>query len=189
MEAETNSLDHSRRLQIGRYIVDIGDLVLKLLPVAKRLTRGHQDDAEDLVQRTVMRLLERGKQVQVKEDPVAYARKVLRNLFLDDLRRAKARPEDFSTDHTDQPPPLGQPSESWQATVRLDIETAMAKLSPAAQRVVTLLIDWESGSLQALPQTEVAQRLGINVASVASTLRDARRQLTQHLPRYLEDIA
>jgi DNA-directed RNA polymerase specialized sigma24 family protein len=72
---------------------------------------------------------------------------------------------------------------------RLDIEDAVAKLTPAAARVLSLLVDWEHGDLRARPQADVAEELGVEVATVASTLRDALRQLRQHLPNYLEGIA
>jgi RNA polymerase sigma factor (sigma-70 family) len=60
----------------------------KLLPYAMTLTQS-LDDAEDLCQQTIMRLIEKEDQFLGAEYPYAFAKKVLKNLFIDRYRKHK----------------------------------------------------------------------------------------------------
>ena len=58
----------------------------KLLPFAKSLT-GNTDDAEDLCQTTLLKLIENKDKFLAAEYPLAYARTILRNAFIDKWRK------------------------------------------------------------------------------------------------------
>ena len=136
---------------------------------------------------TLERLLAHGSTYENVSNPVAYARKMLTNMFLDWVRSAASTRETAMSDDGQDVSAPGNPS--WQVAVRLDIEAAMAQLTPAAARVIAHLIDREEGDFRARSHAEVAQILGIEISTVASTLRDARQQLRKLLPDYFEDIA
>lgn len=167
-------------------MVDVGDLLLLLLPQAERLTGNHHQDSEDLVMRTIARIFEKGHKYEV-EVPEAYARSMLRSAFLDEIRQIKTRREDLAGEYDTEIADNSR-SDDWRLMALSKIEAAVARLTPAAKRVFELLVDWDKGHMRARPQAEVAEILGIEVATVASTLRDARRQLKQYLPDNLEDI-
>tara|TARA_B100000953_G_C17840270_1_gene364847 strand:+ start:93 stop:653 length:561 start_codon:yes stop_codon:yes gene_type:complete len=58
----------------------------KLLPFALSLT-GNMDDAEDLCQTTLLKLIENKKIFLAAEYPLAYSRTILRNTFIDKCRK------------------------------------------------------------------------------------------------------
>ena len=58
----------------------------KLLPFALSLT-GNMDDAEDLCQSTLLKLIENESKFLQAQYPLAYARTILRNTFIDKCRR------------------------------------------------------------------------------------------------------
>lgn len=58
----------------------------KLLPYAMTLV-GHIDNAEDLCQQTLMKLIENEEKFLNAEYPYAYAKTILRNLFIDKYRQ------------------------------------------------------------------------------------------------------
>ena len=60
----------------------------KLLPYAMTLV-GHVQNAEDLCQQTLIKLIENEEKFLNAEYPYAYARKILKNLFIDKYRQEK----------------------------------------------------------------------------------------------------
>jgi RNA polymerase sigma factor (sigma-70 family) len=58
----------------------------KLLPYASSLTGNHYD-AEDLCQLTILKLIENKDKFLAAEYPLAYAKKILRNAFIDKCRK------------------------------------------------------------------------------------------------------
>ena len=58
----------------------------KLLPFALSLT-GNMDDAEDLCQATLLKLIENKRKFLSAQYPLAYARVILRNTFIDKCRK------------------------------------------------------------------------------------------------------
>ncbi|BBE49101.1 hypothetical protein RE2895_60320 (plasmid) [Rhodococcus erythropolis] len=177
------------QLRLGRYVVEIEKLASKLRTVALKRT-GNEHDSADLVQRTLEKIVAQGESMQVRDNPVAYACEILNKEFLSDCRRAKRRREDlFEDDYLFVPEErtLSSPDER-AANAREAIEGAFEQLTPSAKRVVVMLVDWDNGNFRRRPQAEVARILGIQESSVASTLRDAKRQFKKLLPSYLEDI-
>ena len=61
----------------------------KLMPYAMVLTRNNSDDAWDLIQHTIEKLLINQETLENSDQPMAYAKKILKNKFRDDYRKRK----------------------------------------------------------------------------------------------------
>ncbi len=123
-------------------------------------------DAEDLVQECLMQVARRWSRVRSMEQPLAYARRILVNLALDD-RRARSHEQRQS---------LNAPGAAMEARAdetsgaafgeveaRLELEAALATL-PARQRAVLVLRYFDD-----LTEAQVAQTLGCSVGTVKSS--------------------
>lgn len=185
-ETEADFFTCSGQLRIGRYAVDAGLLILKLRPIALKLTRGHEHDSDRLVQRTIERLLQRERTLQVNKQPVEYALGILKMLFLEEIRPTYRQFKDL-TDETDAQY-YEVRLESWQATARLDIENAMKNVNPTLKSMLKLLVDYNRDDPRAQSRAEIAEKRGIDTAKLAHEIQEARHQFKQHLPDYLKDM-
>ena len=61
----------------------------KLMPYAMVLTSNDSDDAWDLIQHTIEKLLKNRETLESSNYPMAYAKKILLNKFRDDYRKGK----------------------------------------------------------------------------------------------------
>ena len=61
----------------------------KLMPYAMVLTSNDSDDAWDLIQHTIEKLLKNRETLESSKYPIAYAKKMLKNKFRDDYRKGK----------------------------------------------------------------------------------------------------
>jgi len=61
----------------------------KLMPYAMVLTSNDSDDAWDLIQHTIEKLLKNRETLESSNYPMAYAKKILKNKFRDDYRKGK----------------------------------------------------------------------------------------------------
>ena len=61
----------------------------KLMPYAMMITSNNSDDAWDLIQHTIEKLIINREIVESSDYPMAYAKKILKNKFRDDLRKEK----------------------------------------------------------------------------------------------------
>ena len=61
----------------------------KLMPYAMVLTSNDSDDAWDLIQHTIEKLLKNRETLEGSDYPMAYAKKILKNKFRDDYRKGK----------------------------------------------------------------------------------------------------
>lgn len=61
----------------------------KLMPYAMVITSNDSDDAWDLIQHTIEKLIINREIVESSDYPMAYAKKILKNKFRDDLRKDK----------------------------------------------------------------------------------------------------
>ncbi|MDG4786005.1 SigE family RNA polymerase sigma factor [Micromonospora sp. WMMD1102] len=124
-----------------------------LLRVAYHLT-GSADDAEDLVQGALVKVLRRWRRV---DEPMAYLRRVMVNQHITGWRRHRARevvtallPERQVRDVADR---VTEREALWQA---------MRTLAPRTRAVIVLRY------VADLPEAEVAETLGCSVGSVKS---------------------
>lgn len=124
--------------------------------------------AEDLVQTMFVQLYRRWR--RVRPDTVdAYARRILLNLFLAGQRRSG---REYVTSSV--PEPASPPGRD--TSLRLDVERALAGLTPRQRAMVVLRF------LEDLPVTEVAALLGVAEGTVKSQTARGVEALRAALP-------
>ena len=162
-----------------------------------RLT-GSFDEAEDLVQETLLRAWRGREQLEDDAGLRGWLYKIATNVCLDFLRRVERRPRAYSPvpgmDHGDGQPPdflewlqpfpdsllaVERPDEESVAreTIELVLLTAMQHLTPQQRAVFVFrdVLGWSAA--------ETASVMGVGVASVNSALQRARPSLRRHLPQ------
>lgn len=143
-----------------------------LLALARRLCRAHLDP-EDLVQEVLAKMLAQLDRLPEGINHRAWMTQVMRNLFIDQLRRARTRAQ-----------PIEAPSEPeledrpwWHDLDASHVRAAMAQL-PAEQREVFERFAFRGESYDA-----IAQALGIAKATVGTRILRARRRIRELLER------
>jgi len=167
-------------------------LVGPLHGVARRLT-GNDTDAEELVAETVARAWKALGSLESDAAFRAWIFRILHNTFIDERRRADARPQCESMDSEDPDETdaafsifeqMHQPFLLWFSNpeqefldrlLREDLERALATL-PEHHRVVVILADLEEFNYR-----EIADTLGVPVGTVRSRLARARGALQKLL--------
>jgi RNA polymerase sigma-70 factor (ECF subfamily) len=147
---------------------------------------GNRADAEDLVQETYARALDRANRFTPGSNLAAWLFAILRNLFVDGRRRAAhAR----TTGGFDTANPAVEPEpdhaalrgdqelERLRTLVGAEIEAALMTLGEE-QRTVILM------DVEGLTETEIARVLGCAVGTVKSRLSRARSALRERLREY-----
>lgn len=156
-----------------------------LYRLARRLT-GDDDEAEDLVQETFARAMDKRAQFVPGTNLRAWLFRILRNLYVDGWRRAKASPvrerlddEDPAAEGMVAEEPLrgDEELERLRSVVADDIEAALRQLSVDARTIVLL-------DLEGFTQEELAEVLGCHVGTVKSRLSRARAKLRELLREY-----
>ena len=146
---------------------------------------GDDDEAQDLVQETFARAMDKRAQFVPGTNIRAWLFRILRNLYIDGWRRAKASPVRERLDDEDPAAEVsaGEPLrgdeelERLRAVVADDIEAALRELSTDARTIVLL-------DLEGFTQEELAEVLGCNVGTVKSRLSRARAKLRELLREY-----
>jgi len=128
--------------------------------------------ADDLVQDTLERAISRWGQRHRNGDLRAWLFAIQRNLFLNQLRRRRSRPEVGPEALDCMPAPEGD------ADLRIEARDVLAGLDalPEEQRSVLLLVGVEDLSYQ-----QAAEVLGLPVGTVMSRLSRARARLRQFM--------
>jgi RNA polymerase sigma-70 factor (ECF subfamily) len=155
-----------------------------LFRLAFHLT-GNQADAEDLVQDTYARAFGAAARFEEGSNLRAWLFRILRNVHIDQYRRARNSPVGGNFDDEDES--VAAPSqellrddqelERLRSVVAEDIEAALLTLSPDAR--TTVLLD-----LEGLTESELASVLGCAVGTVKSRLMRARQALRLRLKDY-----
>ncbi|WP_394794147.1 RNA polymerase sigma factor [Armatimonas sp.] len=147
-----------------------------LLRLARRLTRGNEDPAQDLVQDALIRAFEAYLRCDYDDrgNLRAYLMRILTNRFLSQKRRDRW---DAGVALGDIPPPQSESVEAFIVSQTLDepLERALATL-PDGLRAAILLVD-----IEGLEYSEAALALGIPLGTVRSRLFRARQILHQAL--------
>jgi RNA polymerase sigma-70 factor (sigma-E family) len=145
-----------------------------LLRTAYLLT-GHREDAEDLVQVALVKVVPRWS--RIADHPEPYVRKVLVHESVSRWRRRRWR--EVHTDRLPEAPVEGPGAD------RVALQQALARLAPR-QRAVVVLRYYDD-----LTEAETARLLGVSVGTVKSQARDALarlRELVPDLAHELEDV-
>lgn len=67
----------------------LSSITKKLMSYALMLTSNNEDDAWDLIQSTIEKLIKNKETLQASNQPVAYAKRILKNNFIDNYRKDK----------------------------------------------------------------------------------------------------
>lgn len=146
-----------------------------LYNVAFRLT-GNDDDARDLVQESLLRV-RRGLATYEPGSLNGWLARIVTNVFLDDVRRKRRRPEQALPEHADLvvPPAVAADEAAAAAGLSDEIQAALDAL-PEDFRVAVVLCDVADRSYE-----EIAATLGVPVGTVRSRLHRGRRLLRETL--------
>lgn len=151
-----------------------------LFRLARSLMRGNRAEAEDLVQDAVLRAFQAYPRFQPGTNLRAWLFRILRNSYVDLLRRKGHQAE---LAHLD-PVVAGQDPAVEEFRTRVareraeaDLESALAQL-PAAHRLTLLLVDGEG-----LRYEEAAEIMECPIGTVRSRVHRSRHLLRQHLLR------
>jgi RNA polymerase sigma-70 factor (sigma-E family) len=130
-------------------------------------------DAEDLVQETLLKVAGRWHRVGRMERPVAYARRILVNLALDDAgRRTRRRRELTGEAVPDRPDEADGPR---AVDAHDELLTALATLPPRQRTAIVLRYFLD------LPEAEVAAAMKCSLGTVKSTAARGLARLEQAL--------
>ena len=144
----------------------------RLRRYARALT-GDRVQADDLVQECLARAWEKLSLWQRGSNLRAWLFTILHNVFVNELRRSKRRPELLAFDDENLEMPRRATQED--GLVLRDLETALYSL-PVEQRAVLLLV-----AVEELSYEQTAKTLAIPVGTVMSRLARARERLRLQL--------
>ena len=145
-------------------------LLPKLWRFALRLAR-HHEDAQDLVQRTCVRALERQHQWRPDTHPLSWLYAILHSIWLNELASRRLRRVDSLSrgdDEEDIAVPDPAASDPEASLLYRQVVLAVDTL-PEAQRVVMLLV-----AVEGLSYREASDVLGVPIGTVMSRLSRAR---------------
>jgi RNA polymerase sigma-70 factor, ECF subfamily len=128
------------------------------------------DQAEDLVQETVLRAISKQEKFEAGTNHQAWLFAILRNLFCSACRRTKREVED--ADGSYAATLISVPDQEDRIMMK-DLAAALAKL-PEGQRKAILLVGAEGMSYEA-----AAQALGCAVGTIQSRVNRARNRLAE----------
>lgn len=137
--------------------------------VALRHT-GNRADADDLVQSTAARALERAHRYDPGTDVTAWLRRIMFRLFVDGYRRDRGRRLEQHLDECELAAPTADPA-PWQEFTLEDVRSVLPCLSARTRAIFEL----QAGAQ--LSYEEIAARAGIPVGTVGTRLRRARLRL------------
>jgi RNA polymerase sigma-70 factor (ECF subfamily) len=135
---------------------------------------GSREDAEDLVQETFARVLQRTR-VLTGDDELYYLMRVLRNTFLTTRRTAGRRPQTVATLEdvvAADPRPTGQPERALEMQ---EVYATIADL-PEDFRMALVAVD-----VLGLSYREAARALHVREATITTRLFRARKQVAHRL--------
>ncbi|WGF87223.1 RNA polymerase sigma factor [Marinivivus vitaminiproducens] len=155
---------------------DVAQQIVALLPRLRRyaLTLSRAADvADDLVQTACVRALSTRPDLDDGKRFEAWIFKVVRNLWLDLLRRRKVRGEEIDVGARDDLIVVQAEQDSERRMLLRSVATAMDDL-PAEQREVVLLV-----CVEQVTYHEAATILDMPIGTVMSRLARARRRLAE----------
>lgn len=154
-------------------------LAPRLLVVCRRYVRGGDAEAEDVLQRVMLKILTRSEQWRGQGPFEAWARRIAVNTALHGWRREELR-RTTTTSWGDDSPPLDIPATDASALDHLSAEDLLALLDtlPPGYRMILNLY-----AVEGLSHPEIAQLLGISEGTSRSQLTRARAALEKKLQR------
>ncbi len=138
---------------------------------ARALCAGDAALADDLVQDCLERALSRWQSWRGESDLRLWLLAILRNLWLDEVRRRGTRPDLMDVD--DCPDALAVAPRQGQALALRDLAGALGRLAPEQREVLVLV------GLEGLSYAQVAHMTGAPLGTVMSRLKRGRDRLAQ----------
>src|SRR3954467_6131722 len=140
-----------------------------LYTVAYRLA-GNDDDAQDLVQESLIRV-RRGLERYEPGSLQGWLARIVTNVFLDEMRRRKRRPTDALPDDPGRVLPPAAAADEVFTGLSDQIQHALSNL-PDEFRVPVVLCD-----VNDLSYEQIAEATGVPIGTVRSRLHRGRRML------------
>lgn len=165
-----STLDEAQQQQIDHIYQTHGRFLRRLA----QLLCHSSTDSEDLVQETLERTMRHCHRLRISSNPRAWLGRVMRNLYIDRLRRHRASPSLVELDD-ETPAPCAEPRAWWEKLEARDICTGLRKL-PDEQRQAFELFAFEGCSY-----ATIASRVGIGQRTAGTRILRARRRLRQVL--------
>ena len=156
---------------------EIEEEMIALLPRLRRFAfalTGSWPDADDLVQTTCARAIERLDQWQIGTRLDSWMYRIAQNQHRNDLRKDRTRSSHLREVGADDVDIVSQNAPVDRLALK-DLDAAMAKL-PSEQRAVLLLV-----SVEGLSYQEVADLMEMSPGTVASRVSRARANLSDML--------
>lgn len=134
---------------------------------------GHPADADDLLQHTVERILEKG--MPTGAHPAKWAYRVCKNAWIDELRSREVRQRhpSMADDEGYETAPSAEQAASGERQIN-EVARALEQL-PAEQRLALMLV-----ALDGKSYAEAAEILEVPVGTIMSRIARARKNLIQH---------
>lgn len=159
-----------------------------LYGLALRLTGGDEARAQDLVQESVLKAYRSWDRFEIGTNCRAWLMTILRNTFINQFRRQKARPTSVDFDQVAERPGfegLFDADPEGEIFGRLIDDQVVAAIEelPEEFRVAIVLSDLEGLSYQ-----EVSELMAIPVGTVKSRLFRARRRLQKRLYEFAVEM-
>ena len=150
-------------------------LLPKLWRFSLRLTR-HDEDAEDLVQRTCVRALERQHQWRRDTSPLSWLYAILHSIWLNELKSRRLRQVDSLSrgDAEAEVDVVDNTATDPESSLLYRQVVAAVESLPDAQRVVMLLV-----AVEGLSYRETSDVLDVPIGTVMSRLSRARLTIGQ----------
>ena len=158
--------------EAGKEAQKVTNALVAHLPALRRYAAsliGNTAQADDLVQDCIERALRQSSQLRELPRIGGWLRRILYNLYIDDLRRNRARGKEEDVDEFADHLELSVSAADRHAV--LDLSKAMRRLS-VEHREILLLV-----SVEELNYREIAEELGIPQGTVMSRLARARERL------------
>ncbi|MDF8264468.1 SigE family RNA polymerase sigma factor [Luteipulveratus flavus] len=145
----------------------------RLLGLAMSMT-GNRHDAEDLVQETLAKVIDKWGHVESSASPAAYVRRMLTNTYISQRRRFSSREvvsDEVVSGGLDSAP------DRQNAHADRDLLRRLVTTLPRQQRAIVALRYYEDRSVR-----EVAQIMGISEVAVRSACHKALSSLRERAP-------
>lgn len=134
-----------------------------------------REEADDLVQSTVEKALRHLEAFQPDTNMLAWLRRIMSNLMIDQWRRHKRQSQSLLTDGTAESTTMEPPCSSpWEGLNLDDVRGALPGLSRQVRPVFELHLD-------GLSYQQIADRLGLRASTVGTRLLRGRLQMRRLL--------
>ena len=143
----------------------IREMYPDIMRVALNLTRYNREDAEDLVQKALMKAFEK-QELFKGGNLVGWIVTIMKNIFIDELRKTKGR--DFDDIDVDTLPDYDPDLEIF------DVNKALSKLGDKCRKILLLIAE-------EYKYAEISEKLSIPLGTTMSRLLRCRKQLHQQL--------